>query len=311
MVNQEILDYIKRELAKDFERDEIKQMLIAHGYPKEEVIECFDSLETEEPAGPKPDEQKRGPPRSVLFIIVGIIAVILVTYVVLSTLKAPGTDVPKQPEYKDHEDTYTIVNLSPLQRETFYKRFLESCTIEYAPKSDPACLALAGSDPSVCGSDSRCSDVYILYSVASRKMSDCSGVSDPSAKGACESLDSQNMCSDLKGDQLKTCEAVISADAALCARIRDDDTSRQCSDSVYLFSALKSSDESMCRKILYDAEMTNRCMGMITKNATACAWQRQCEDIARMEIAQMSNNIDDCQSIIDSATKSRCQDMFD
>lgn len=102
MVNQEILDYVKKELAKGIHRDKLRQVLLEYGWPEFEINEAFEqakevkpekppekiSKEVEEKLGEvKPEEKlKKFPVEEVKKLITNKIFIIAVAVIILGAV---------------------------------------------------------------------------------------------------------------------------------------------------------------------------------------------------------------------------------
>lgn len=57
MVNQEILDYVKKELERGVSEDKLRHALMEHGWPEFEIHEAFDKAKEAKPAEEAPKEE--------------------------------------------------------------------------------------------------------------------------------------------------------------------------------------------------------------------------------------------------------------
>ena len=79
MPRKELVDYLQKNLALGHNEDHIKQHVIAHGWPEDEVEEALQIIKS--PVG----KEKKKFPLGLVLIFLGILSIVLLVYSVMST----------------------------------------------------------------------------------------------------------------------------------------------------------------------------------------------------------------------------------
>lgn len=319
MVNEQLLHYIEKELAKDFAREQISEMLLKSGYTSEDIDDCFEQLATHDTTAPIPREippDAEAPvssplqrPRSMIAIVGLVILVVILSYGVMRLI--PDSDTGNNETTAPNSTVVppaTHRSLSADERQALLTVMVTDCTENYAPYADEVCLSLATDDIKSCGSDTGCADdVYLVRAYADTDTSVCEKIQNERYRAGCHAVleKQESQCAQLDSDNRLYCEAALQLDEKKCGRISDGELKDECSGMLLLFRAVSQDDINGCAPIT-SMDIKNRCYGFITRDKTYCSNKRNCEDHAYHELALITADISLCNSIADAQKRENC-----
>jgi hypothetical protein len=309
MANEELRQYIQKECAKNFSREQITEKLLTNGYADAEIAACFDQLGTKEPTVSQTVMAGMKQHRSMLIIGLVLLFVIVGSYVILMAVTSKDEPLPMNVSNSTRL-AFGSRNMSPAERQDEFTTLVNACTRNLVNYSDPTCLALATDDQSRCAGDKECINTYVMFSSIATSTNRCSGIDDPSSKTICIILLSGGDCGSYGGDEAKFCQAAVNRNIDDCKPIKDDLLERECQDTVALISALSAQNPALCSQIRYDYVMADQCVGALSKDASACALRSRCEDEAYQSIAVLTGDKTPCAQIRDPQQKDQCLDWF-
>jgi hypothetical protein len=292
MIDPQIVEYIRKERAKGFSRQQIAGALLESGYEK---VDIDDSL-TQFPEEPTADR----PPRNIYLIVAAIIAVIVGSFLIMYFSEG------KNPEPVPGNETILLQELNSTQQAAALSRMVDGCMENWKGLAEPLCKALAKSDVKECAGDRDCANDYYTYQ--SRTGADlCVQISDGDARQKCTLYrgHEKSACGSLSGAMQSYCMAVMDGDADGCARIGNNDLESECRDSVALDKAISMKDALTCTGI-EDTLQRDLCYAFVEKDIEQCNHRTQCEDEGYLTLHRMTNDGALCDKIRDPDVRDDC-----
>lgn len=317
MVNLRLVQYIEKELGKNFPRDQIKQVLTKYNYKEEEVDEAFKYIDEKAQGQHEQvsmdDVLAQAVPKKKHFglIIAGIASVIAISFLLIwmGFDKSPSIRGPVL-VFNDSE----LKKIEPLPfelpkgDEQFFEGLIDTCIRKYMSEEDAGvieqCVNIA--------SDKDCSDEcesrkQFFNAISRNQKTICQSIPIEDDRKACHAFfdNDPEKCEFFTDDEgVKYCKALVTKSQAGCTGLTEE---QHCISEVMEFDAMAKQDALGCISIQSES-VRNECLAILKDDVRECYNLAYCTDEAYMTLASQQNDVALCDKILNAQTMAYCKE---
>jgi hypothetical protein len=320
LVNLRLVQYIEKELGKNFPRDQIKQVLTKYNYKEEEVDEAFKYIDEKSQGQHEKvtmDEvlaQATPKKRHFGLIIAGIAVVIAVSFLLIwmGSGKSPSI---KGPVLVFNDSELKKVEPLPFELpkgdEEYFEGLIDTCIRKYMGEEEAGiieqCVYIA-SDESC---NDECESRKQLFNAISRNQKTiCQSIPIEDYRKGCHAFfeNDPEKCEYLADTELVNyCRAQVNRDEEQCNILKD---SEDCISEIREFDAIGKQDPGLCLSIP-NTSYKYECLAFIKKDFRECYSLSDCSDSTYLSLAHQQRKGELCDNIINAELKVSCHTEVD